>query len=82
MYINDLPDKITQGEAYLYADDSTLYNSGKNIEEVVDNLNMIGKQVNDWCQENQLTEVLKKVRSLDHNKSRFHRTIASSKNRK
>ena len=27
----------------------------KNIEEVVNNLNMIGKQVNDWCQENQLT---------------------------
>ena len=55
MYINDLPDKITQGEAYLYADDSTFYYAGKNIEEVVDNLNMIGKQVNDWCQENQLT---------------------------
>ena len=55
MYINDLPEKITQGEAYLYADDSTFYYAGKNIEEVVDNLNMIGKQVNDWCQENQLT---------------------------
>ena len=55
MYINDLPDKITHGEAYLYADDSTFYYAGKNIEEVVDNLNMTGKQVNDWCQENQLT---------------------------
>ena len=35
MYINDLPDKITQGEAYLYADDSTFYYVGKNIEEVI-----------------------------------------------
>ena len=39
----------------MYADDTTFYYAGKNIEEVVDNLNMIGKQVNDWCQENQLT---------------------------
>ena len=55
MYINDLPDKVTQGETYLYADDTTFYYAGKNIEDVIDNLNMIGKQVNDWCQENQLT---------------------------
>eukprot|EP00112_Aurelia_sp_Birch-Aquarium-sp1_P000026 Seg1000.5 transcript_id=Seg1000.5/GoldUCD/mRNA.D3Y31 product="putative RNA-directed DNA polymerase from transposon BS" pseudo=true protein_id=Seg1000.5/GoldUCD/D3Y31 len=54
MYINDLPDKITQGETYLYADDTTFYYAVKNIEEVVDKLNMIGKKVNDWCQENQL----------------------------
>ena len=62
----------------MYADDTTFYYAGKNIEEVVDNLNMIGKQVNDWCQENQLTI---QVGSLDHNKSRFRTTVASSKNR-
>lgn len=51
MYINDLPDKITQGETYLYADDTTCYNAGKKIKEVVDNLNMIGKNASAWCQE-------------------------------
>ena len=41
MYKNDLPDEITHGEAYLYADDSTFCYAGKNIEEVVDSLNLI-----------------------------------------
>ena len=44
MYLNDLPDKITQGGTYFYADDTTFYYARKNIEEVVDNLNMIGSK--------------------------------------
>ena len=38
MYIDDLPEKITQGIAYMYADDAAFYYVGKDIEEVVDNL--------------------------------------------
>ena len=53
MHIHDFPDKITRAETYLYADNTTYYYVGKNIEEVVDNLNMSEKQVNDWCPKNQ-----------------------------
>ena len=46
MHINDLLEITTQGITYLHANDATFYYTGKNIEEVVGNLNMIGKQVN------------------------------------
>ena len=38
MYIDDLPEKITQGITYVYTYDATFYYAGKDIEEVVDNL--------------------------------------------
>ena len=33
-YVNDLPDSIRSGEAYMYADDTTIYIIGNTIDEV------------------------------------------------
>ena len=55
MYINDLPDHITKGDVYLFADDTTFYYVGQNIEEVVDSLNEIGIEIKQWCEKNRLT---------------------------
>ena len=54
LYINDLPKNIRKGQVYLFADDTTFYYIGQNTEEVIDALNVIGNDVNDWCQKNQL----------------------------
>ena len=55
IYINDLPGYINQGYVLLFADDTTFYYVGHDIEEVIDMLNNIGGQVSDWCKRNQLT---------------------------
>ena len=55
IYINGLPDHINQGYVFLFADDTTFYYVGHDIEEVIDTLNNIGGQVSEWCERNQLT---------------------------
>ena len=55
IYINDLPDYIDQGYVFLFADDTTFYYVGYDIEEVIEMLNNIGGQVSEWCKRNQLT---------------------------
>ena len=55
LYVNDLPSAITSSEVHLFADDSTFYSIGTNIEEVIDALNETGKQIFAWCCKNKLT---------------------------
>ncbi len=55
IYINDLADNILKGNLYLFADDSTLYCIGDNIEGVIDSLNEAASEVNRWCNHNQLS---------------------------
>ena len=55
LYVNDLPSTIKSSEVCLFADDSTFYSIGSNIEEVIDALNETRKQIFTWCCENKLT---------------------------
>ena len=54
IYINDLPDYIDQGYIFLFADNTTFYYVGHDIEEIIDTLNNIGGQVSEWCKKSQL----------------------------
>ena len=38
LYVNDLPPAIAQDEIYLFADDTTVYCTGKDVESVLDTL--------------------------------------------
>ena len=53
--VNNLPSAITSSEVCLFADDSTFYFNGTNIEEVIDALNETGNQLTTWCCKNKLT---------------------------
>ena len=55
LYINDLPENISKGQVCLFADDTTFYYIGQTTEEVIDALNVIGNDVHNWCQKNQLS---------------------------
>ena len=33
-YVNDLPDSITSGEVYMYADDITIYVVGNTVDDI------------------------------------------------
>ena len=54
-YVNDLGDSVTEGNLALYADDTTLYVIGNNVDEVVDGLNRALFEIYNWCRNNKLT---------------------------
>ena len=54
-YINDLSDSVTEGNLELYADDTTLYFIGNNVDVVVDGLNRALSEISLWCRNNKLT---------------------------
>ena len=54
LHVNDRPLAITQGDLHLFADDTTIYCTGKNAESVVDTLNSIMNETYSWCIRNKL----------------------------
>ena len=55
IYVNDLPDHIDSGDLYMYADDTTVYCIGPNVDLVMSSLNKTMEQVLMWSVRNQLT---------------------------
>ena len=55
IYVNDLPDHIDSGDLYMYADDTTVYCIGPNVDQVMLSLNKTLEQVLLWSIKNQLT---------------------------
>ena len=53
--VNDLPDAISAGHLYMYADDTTIYCVSKTIEDVIEKLNVAAKELHAWCTKNLLT---------------------------
>ena len=64
MYINDLPQCVTNGKVALYADDTAVFYSAKNIHEVQRILEGQLSNVSQWLSENQLTLNLSKTKSM------------------
>ena len=55
IYVNDLPDAVTEDEVEMYADDTTAYCIGDNLDIVTQRLNLIFKQIYKWSQRNRLS---------------------------
>lgn len=55
IYVNDLPSSSETGCIHMFADDTTIYYIGKDVEEIVDALNLILNDFKLWCYKNHLT---------------------------
>ena len=55
IYVNDLPGSVKEGWIFLFADDTTIYYIGDDVENVVDGLNRIAGELYQWCIKNKLT---------------------------
>ena len=53
-YVNNLPEAIAEGELAMYADDTTLFVVGDDVEEVIDKLNKALLRIIQWCRTNKL----------------------------
>ena len=45
IHVNDLSDFVSKGYLFMFADDTTLYCVGKDIEEVIDMMNEAAKDL-------------------------------------
>jgi len=55
IYVNDLPDHTDSRDIFMYADDTTVYCIGPNVDQVISSLNETMKQVLMWSVKNRLT---------------------------
>ena len=55
IHVNDLPDFVSKGYLFMFADDTKLYCVGKDMEGVIDMMNKAVKELFNWCKKNQLT---------------------------
>ncbi|PFX27068.1 RNA-directed DNA polymerase from mobile element jockey [Stylophora pistillata] len=55
VYVNDFPDAISDGELFMFADDTTIFTIGKDVDSIIVILQSILKQVLSWCTSNRLT---------------------------
>ena len=55
LYTSDMPNAITSGTTYMYADDTTIYCTGKSIDVVTERLNKALNELYLWCLNNSLT---------------------------
>ena len=55
LFTNDLPTAISEGDLYMYADDTSIYCIGENADVAVVALNNALLEVQGWCIENRLT---------------------------
>ena len=71
IYVNDLPDHTDSGDLYMYADDTTVYCIGQNVDQVISSLNETMKQVLMWSVKNRLTIHPIKTEAMILKKSAF-----------
>ena len=55
IYVNDLPDAITLGNVFMYADDTTIYCTGKSFDEVCLKLNKVFDELRLWSLRSKLS---------------------------
>ena len=54
IYTNELPNRVKDGLAMMYADDTTLYTIGSSIDQVISSLNVMMSQISKWSSLNEL----------------------------
>ena len=64
IFVNDLPESITRGNVFMFADDTTIYTIGKDIDNIILILQCILDQVYTWCQSNRLIAHESKTEAL------------------
>ena len=64
IYVDDLPDNITEGWLYMFADDTTAYVVADNIDATIGKLNRMANEIQQWCGNNKLTANIDKTEAM------------------
>ena len=71
LYVNDFPEFITSGELYMFADDTTIFTIGDNIDIIIKAMQVMLDQVLSSCGANRLIAYETKSEALLLSKQRF-----------
>ena len=71
IYVNDLPEFISYGDLYMFADDTTVYTIGKDTGMVISSLQCILSQLHIWCTANRLIAHESKTEAMIISRSIF-----------
>ncbi|KAL9982072.1 hypothetical protein ACROYT_G010864 [Oculina patagonica] len=71
LYTSDLPDSVTSGEVYMYADDTSIYCVGNTIDHVTTLLNDALNELLLWCRVNSIFPHPKKCEAMVLFRGRF-----------
>ena len=74
IYLNDFAESLSNGQQHLYADDTTAFATGNSVDQVIQLLNVLPKEIIQWCRVNKLT-----IHWGDHNKAKVHWPSSASK---
>ena len=73
IYINDCRKLKSNGERHLYADNATAFVISNSVDQVIQLLNVLLKEIVQWCRIDKLTiDSLREMRDHDHNKGKVH----------
>ena len=64
IYVDDLPDNITEGWLYMFADDTTACVVADNIDATIGKLNRMANEIQQWCSNSKLTANLDKTEAM------------------
>ena len=71
IYLNDFAESLSNGEMHLYADDTTAFATGNSVDRVIQLLNVLPKEIIQWCRVNRLTIHWGKCKTMIITKQRF-----------
>ena len=77
LFTNDLPSSVKSGELFMYADDTTVYCIGENVDQAIGQLNKALEELYTWCPNNRNTHTRKSARRFLISRSSFVGPIAS-----
>ena len=62
IYLNDFAESLSNGELHLYADDTTAFATGNSVDQVLQLLNVLLKEIIQWCREKKANNSLREMR--------------------
>ena len=70
-FSNDLPESISYGDVHMFADETTVYTIGKDIDTTIPSLQCILSQLYIWCTTNRLISHESKTEAIIISRSNF-----------
>ena len=71
IYVNDLPESISCGDLYMFADDTSVLTIGKDTDMIISSLLQILFQLHRWCTANRLIAHESKTEAMIISRSNF-----------
>ena len=73
--MNDHPESVDEGVMYLFADDTTVYYIGNKTEDVLDGLNRIAEDLDQWSVKNKVCINSEKTEAMINLIETIHRPL-------